>query len=60
MIYLLKKFYSSSRDKIRVWDQVPRMGLFVEIVNISVTLLFLQEVPFLVFDYALSMSATAI
>ena len=43
-----------------VWDQVPRMGLFVEIVNISVTLLFLQEVPFLVFDYALSMSATAI
>ena len=35
------------------------MELFVEIINRSITLQFLQEVPFLVFEYALSMSATA-
>ena len=36
------------------------MELFVKIVNRSITLLFLQEVPFLVLKYASSMSATAI
>ena len=36
------------------------MGRFVKIVNRFITLLFLQEVPFLVFEYASSMSATAI
>ena len=51
---------SSFRDKIRAWDQVSGLGLFVKIVNRSITLLFLQEVPFLVFEYSSSMSATAI
>ena len=39
-------------------DQVSGMGLFVRIVHKSITLLFSQEVPFLVFEYASSVSAT--
>ena len=31
------------------------LGLFLKIVNRSITLLFLQEIPFLVFEYASSM-----
>ena len=46
--------------EIRAWDQVSGMELFVKIVSRSITLLFLQEVPFLVLEYASSMSATVI
>ena len=41
-------------------EQVSRMGLFIKVVNRSVTLLFLQDVPPSVFEYASSVSATAI
>ena len=60
MIHVIAKFYSSSRDIIGAWVEVPGMGHFVKIVNRSITLLFLQEASSLVFEYARSMSATAI
>ena len=40
-------------------DQVSGMGLFVKIVNRSITLLFLLEVPSRMFEYASAVSVTA-
>ena len=41
-------------------DEVSGMGLFVTIVNRSITLLFSQEVPSWELEYASSVSVTAI
>ena len=41
-------------------DQVPVMALFTKIVNRSITLLFLQDVPSWMSEYSSSVSATAV